>query len=143
MKTIRDMRPQRLMKSIMSNSERQWEPISQSERDIVFKSDIIRAFVSRHNERSIMDSIKLCSWSMGIEILKFMSEHHDDEEKAYSIVTLAGNYDNDMRTGILDDVYQYCIKNDVPPQWVLPSMINIETRNDKHKFIINPKGLKI
>jgi hypothetical protein len=143
MKTRRDVRPKKLLDSIIAHNEGNWNPISASERDIVFKANIINDFISRHNVETIRKSISLCSWSMGIEILKFMGEYHDDDEKAYDIVSMAGSYDNDMRTGILDDVYQYCIDNDTPPQWALPSMINVETKNDKHTFIINPKGLKI
>lgn len=138
-----DRRPYELFQHVESGREREWVPVNQQERDVVSHADIIREFVTPSRREGIGRSIRGCGWSMGMEILRFISHRHDDEETAYRIATLSGAYDNDMMTKVLDDVYGRCINNRMPPEWVIPEVMNKKDDGQGHTFVINPKGLKI
>lgn len=139
-----DRRPSMLLKSIEQRRERSWIPANQQERDVISHADIIRDFITASRRKKVDKSLQSCTWSMGMEILRFMSHPHDDEETAYEIVKIAGSYDNDMKTGILDDTYSECKTKHLPPLWVLPKMISpSEEQQEQHRLVINPKGLKI
>lgn len=139
-----NMRPSMLLNSIERKREREWVPVNQQERDIISRADIIRGFVTKGRKKKVDESLRSCTWGMGMEILRFMSHPHDDEETAYGIVKLAGSYDNDMKTGVLDSIYDECVSKHLPPLWVLPKTISpIDESTDEPRLVINPKGLKI
>ena len=138
-----DDRPYRLFLSIERGHEREWVPINQQERDVISHADIIRSLITNGRRKGMEESMRNAGLSMGMEILHFISHRHDDEDTACRIASLSGSYDNDMMTGILDDVYSKCINSHMPPEWVLPEMVNPVNDGPEHVFVINPKGLRI
>ena len=141
----RDERPAALLSMIRRNDEDDWVPMNSIELDIVSHAGIIRDFIKTHHIRAITASVGKSNWSMGMEILRFMGHVHSRDDIAYSIITMAGNYDNDMQMGVLDKVYQKSMS--APVAWALPSIVNVADdghNDDKSEgIIINPQGFKL
>ena len=52
-------------------------------------------------------------------------------------------YDSEAKTGCVEEIYEYCKTNNMPPEWSIPAVLNIQTKPVEHKFVINPKGIKL
>lgn len=141
-----DGRPGAMLTLIESNNESQWMPINGMESKAVSCADGVRAFMKarRKDAKYIRQSVRNAGWLLGMESIVFMSTHSDEPELAGDIILAINDFDSEGRTGLLDDIYDYCKQNNVPPSWAVASVMNIHDNQPvEHKFVINPKGIKL
>lgn len=144
-----DYRPAGLLTLIISKDEQSWESMNGVEQNIVNNADIIRTILknNKNDKNLIKKSISNAGWLLGMESLNFLIKHADDDKTAVNIIIAASEFDTEGNTGLLDKVYDYCKQNDVPPEWAIPVIMNLNDNinddNDEHTFVINPKGIKL
>lgn len=145
-----DGRPSALLNLIIRKDEQSWDSINGIENNVVNNADIIRNILknNKDDKNLIKKSISNAGWLLGMESLDFLIRHSDDDKQAVNIIIAASEFDTEGNTGLLDKVYDYCQQNDVPPEWAIPVIMNLnDDSNDdntsEHKFVINPKGIKL
>lgn len=146
-----DGRPSALLNLIIKKDEKTWDAINGIEQNVVNNADIIRDVLKNNKDEKnlIKKSIGNAGWLLGMESLNFLIRHADNDKQAVNIVIAASEFDTEGNTGLLDKVYDYCKQNDVPPEWAIPIIMNLndDDNNDdntsEHKFVINPKGIKL
>ena len=133
-----------LLHSIMNGMETKWMPMNATEQAAVDHANLIREFMkSSKSKKRIYDSIKRANWSMGTEMLAFLSTYHKNAEIAETILILSCDYNTDAKTGLLQDVYNECISTGNPPEWVMPGLISLVNTEKRQGLIINPNGVRI
>lgn len=140
-----DARPLALLKLIKSKRETRWNPVSGTERAIIDNANGLRRVFNDNNDnmKYIENAVESAGWQLGMESLLFLAHHQMDSRLAVDIVISAAEYDTEVRTKTLDDVYDYCVGNDVPPEWAVPVIMNLNEKPEEHKLVINPKGIKL
>lgn len=131
---------------IEAGNESQWVPLNGTEAKAVEGADGIRACMKarKKDAKYIRKAIRSAGWLLGMESLVFMSSHSDESGLAGDIILAIPDFDSEGRTGLLDRIYDYCKKNNVPPEWAVASMMNMhEEPSPEHKFVINPKGIRL
>ena len=135
-------RPGAMLALIEAGKESQWVPMNGTEAKAVSGADGVRACMKarRKDAKYIRRSIRNAGWLLGMESLAFMSSHRDEPELAGDIILAISDFDSEGRTGLLDEIYDYCKQNNVPPDWAVASMMNMhEEPSSEHTFVINPK----
>lgn len=139
-----DSRPGELLNIIEHNNEQYWDSLNGIENNVIMLSDMIRKAIRETNGRkAIRDAIRRSSWLVGMESLLLIGNHPDDMETASEIIAALPEYDSEAKTGCVEKIYEYCKTNNMPPEWSIPAVLNIQTKPVEHKFVINPKGIKL
>ena len=136
-----------LLYAVLRNNEKSVAPSNHNEQLVIWGADKLRKIV--RSSDALKDAIVEADMVLGMEMMIFLIRHSNDENLATAVVLEASHAGSDLRPGLLDEIYDYCITNSIPPEWAVPMIM---TRNSApvgspeektEGFVINPKGLKI